>query len=89
VLAVLKVVMNTAMALACLIGPGMLLYGLRQRARARASEAWPHVMGKIASSDIITNEDGSRVVVEYDYAVEGVAYRGKRLRFVDWTDPRN
>jgi hypothetical protein len=82
-LEVLKVVTDILMVVACLIGPGMVYYGLRQRARARASKAWPHVMGRVVHSEIHMDENGAGVNVEYGYTVEGVAYKGRRLRFIE------
>jgi hypothetical protein len=73
----------TAMSL---IGPGMILFGLHQRSRARASERWPRVSGTVAKAGLSKDGDGDvvDVAVEYDYAMNGVSYVGKRLRFGGW-----
>jgi hypothetical protein len=73
-----------------LIGSGLLAYGLYQRARLRASQSWPTVPGTIANAvlakETSTDENGTSTSyhadVRYQYAVNGVAYTGKRIGFI-------
>jgi hypothetical protein len=68
------------------IGPGMIFVGLRLRIKARASQGWLQVMGKVANAAVSKDGEGMdvEVAVEYDYSVNGVSYKGKRLRFGGW-----
>ncbi len=64
----------------------MIFVGLRQRIQARASQSWPQVMGKVANAALMKDGDGMAVeaAVEYAYSVNGISYKGKRLRFGGW-----
>jgi len=75
-----------------LIGVILLIVGLRERARARATEQWPTVAGTITSSRIEsqtrTSRDEDGVVrhhtthipeVAYTYELQGKAYQGNKV----------
>lgn len=81
-----------AAALIVLIGLGVLLNGLRLRARRQASAAWPSVLGRALSAEIkkqVVSSGGKshtrhtyyRPVVEYEYTVDGVRYESDRVAF--------
>jgi hypothetical protein len=82
----LDVIMTIFLVMLSAIGPGMIFVGLRLRIKARASQSWPQVMGKVANAALMKDGDGMDVeaAVEYDYSVNGVSYKGKRLRFGGW-----
>lgn len=82
----LEVIMTICRVVLSAIGPGMIFVGLRLRSKARASQSWLQVMGRVAKAALMKDGDGMAVeaAVEYDYSVNGVSYRGKRLRFGGW-----
>lgn len=47
---------------------------------AEAQRGWPTTIGTILRSDVIYDSEGYSPVVEYSYTVNGVAYRGDRVR---------
>ncbi len=73
------------------IGIGLLIFGLRERKKAKAAEAWPTVNGTIISSRLDQNtrterRDGRTYthtsyapVVEYTYEVGGKTYQGNHI----------
>lgn len=73
------------------LGVGLLIFGLRERKKARATEAWPTVNGTIVSSKLEKNtrtdrRDGRTYthttyapVVEYTYEVGGKTYQGNHI----------
>jgi hypothetical protein len=73
------------------LGIGLLIFGLRDRKKAKAAEAWPTVNGTIVSSRLDQNtrterRDGRSYthtsyapVVEYTYDVGGKTYQGNHI----------
>lgn len=69
-------------------GIGIVVGGLRQRARAIRSRAWPFVEGKVAESRLgYYNTPGDdpqaavpTPVVKYSYTIDGVNYTGANIR---------
>ena len=45
-----------------------------------AQRGWPNTIGTILRSDVVYESEGYIPVVEYSYTVDGVAYRGDRVR---------
>lgn len=84
--AILRMMSIVVMVALSLIGPFLVVYGTVLGKKAEASLDWPHVMGKVTRALLERDSDGSdySAVVEYDYSVNGVRYRGKRLRFGGW-----
>lgn len=74
-----------------ILGIGLLIFGLRDRKKAKAAEAWPTISGTIVSSRLDQNtrterRDGRTYnhttyapVVEYAYEVGGKTYQGNRI----------
>jgi hypothetical protein len=73
------------------IGIGLIVFGLRERKKAKAAEAWPTVNGTIVSSRLdqstrTERRDGRSYthtsyapVVEYTYEVGGKTYQGNHI----------
>ena len=73
------------------LGIGLLFFGLRDRKKAKAAEAWPTVNGVIVSSRLDQNtrtgrRDGRTYtqityapVIEYTYEVSGKTYQGNHI----------
>ena len=73
------------------IGIGLLVFGLRQRQKAKATEKWPTVNGNIVSARIEQQTHTERSqgrtytrtshtpVVEYTYEIGGKAFQGNRI----------
>jgi hypothetical protein len=73
------------------LGIGLLIFGWRDRKKAKAAEAWPTVNGTIVSSRLDQNtrterRDGRTYtrtsyapVVEYTYGAGGRTYQGNRI----------
>ena len=66
---------------------GFVFIHFRAAGKAKASETWPAVIGKIVSSEVIVEEDrdgeGStwyNPVVAYSYSVAGQTLQGSRIR---------
>ena len=80
------------------VGGGALAYGVWTYRLARESVTWPHVNGRIVSSEIewhpSTGHASSRheAVICYEYTVGGVTHTGKRDTYLSeqcgLTDPR-
>ena len=85
-LTALQVLLTITLVALSVIGPGMIFVGLRQWSQARASQSWLQVTGKVTNAALKKDGEGMvvEVAVEYDYSVNGVSYRGKRLRFGGW-----
>jgi len=73
---------------ALFLAAGSLLVGLAARnlARGSASRRWPRTEGRILRSFVLVDQgteggEGFTPKVEYEYRVEGKAYRGMRLRY--------
>jgi hypothetical protein len=78
----------------------LFLYSAREVYFARVSRSWPQTRGKIVDNVKIATKyevpgsrgQGARTVVsyhrhvEYDYLVEGHAYRGTRIAFWEYND---
>jgi hypothetical protein len=68
-----------------LVGAGLLIYGLYQRGRLRASQSWPQVPGTVIKSGVVdergADSTGYTLFVHYDYDVNGVHYTGTRTGF--------
>ncbi len=68
-------------------GVALLVWGLREHARARQSRYWPTVPGVVERAWITTSahgEDASTIYtahVRYTYRVDGTAYASTRVRF--------
>lgn len=73
------------MGSAALVGAGLLIGGLYQRSRLRASQSWPRAMGTITNASVAVAKDAEStsyyVAVLYDYVVNGTRYTGKRIGF--------
>ncbi len=73
------------MAAAALVGTGLLIYGLYQRNRLRASQSWRQASGTITKADLAVHQDSESssysVALLYEYMVDGVRYTGKRIGF--------
>lgn len=72
------------------IGVIFLLVGLIAAKRAKAAQSWPSLPGTVVRSEVVrhdsTDEDGMssttyEPVVEYEYAVMGQPFTGKRIAF--------
>lgn len=73
------------------LGIGLLVFGLRERRRAKTTEKWPTANGNIVSARIDQNTRTERSqgrtytrtthtpVVEYTYEVNGKAFQGNRI----------
>jgi hypothetical protein len=73
-----------------LAGTILLFFTIRARKKSTASLAWPSTAGTIVSSTVrrnsSTDEDGHTnfsfsPIVEYDYSVNGQAYKGKKIHY--------
>jgi hypothetical protein len=68
-----------------LIGAGLLICGLYQRSRLRASQSWPQVPGTVIKSGVEVERSADStsyaLSVHYDYAVNSVHYTGTRTGF--------
>ncbi len=63
----------------CLLGVLLLAAGIRQRARARASERWPRVEGKVIKSESFRHKGQDFAHVEFEYSAKGRTYTSSRL----------
>lgn len=72
------------------LGAFLLIYGLRSKRKAGASQGWPSVQGQIVTSEvkqsISHDDDGGQSVsyypaVQYAYQVNGQGYMGKQISF--------
>jgi hypothetical protein len=74
-----------AMFSSALIGLIMLISGMYRRSRISASQSWQQVEGTIVHSGVERDPGhdsrGYRVLVSYEYAVNGVQYTGSRVGF--------
>jgi hypothetical protein len=73
------------------VGIGLLVFGLRERKKAKAAETWPTVNGTIVSSRLdqhtsTERKDGHSYtrtsyapVVEYTYEIGGKTFQGNRI----------
>ena len=76
-----------------LAGVALLAFGGRDLMRARASESWPSVPGRIEESKVdeeYRNSGGNATThylaaVRYQYAVDGATHHGARIHFGDAT----
>lgn len=85
--------MNVALILGfifLLMGVIFLVIGLVATRRAKTAQSWPSMPGTVNRSEVVEHEDtdsegGSTVtfepVVEYQYAVMGQPFTGKRIAF--------
>lgn len=74
-----------------ILGIGMLIFGLRERKKAKTAAAWPTVSGTIASSRLDQSTRRERregrdytetiykPIVEYSYAIGGQTYQGNKI----------
>jgi len=81
-----------------LIGVALLVFGVRGVSRAKASEGWPKVQGRILSSEVERSRSSSRgsgsnrsrssttyrAEILYEFKVEGVIYNGNRVAYGDY-----
>ena len=88
-----------------LIGVALLVFGVRGVSRAKASEGWPKVQGRILSSEVERSRSSSRgsgsnrsrssttyrAEILYEFKVEGVIYNGNRVAYGDYgsSDPQH
>jgi Protein of unknown function (DUF3592). len=69
------------------VGAGLffVFLSIRNCWRGHASRRWPSVIGRITRSSVAVDPEGDggfayTPKVEYEYAIEGTAYRGTRLQ---------
>ena len=62
---------------------GLLLatQSMKAERSARASLGWPSVTGEIVNRNQTSTQGRKKLRVDYTYAVDGVAYKGRRLSF--------
>ena len=76
-----------------LIGAGLVIYGLYQRAKVQASQNWPQVLGKVICANLkkMSDTEGTtyEAEVQYEYIVNGVRHIGKRIGFIRRTYVRS
>jgi Protein of unknown function (DUF3592) len=79
-----------ATVFALLLGVGLILLGLHQRRKVRASFSWPYVLGTVVHTSIAQSESGNSEdgystsfspVVHYQYFVPNAWYTGTRIGF--------
>lgn len=72
------------------VGVFLVVYALRSRQKAAASQTWPSVQGYIIQSEVrqtTSTDDNGRVrvayypAIAYDYEVAGQTYTGKQIAF--------
>jgi len=72
------------------IGAFLIVYGVRSRKKAAASQAWPSTEGWITSAEVwesrSTDDEGHvryayYPTVAYTYTIEGRSYAGKQISF--------
>ncbi len=76
-----------------LVGVFLLAGGIRLHARARASERWPRVEGKVITSEPVGYRGEKYAHVEFEYSARGKTYTSNRLGVVgsdagSFFDPR-
>jgi hypothetical protein len=73
-----------------LAGAILLFFAIRTRRKSNASMAWPSTTGQISTASVrqnsSTDEDGHvnftySPVVEYDFSVNGQAFKGRRINY--------
>jgi hypothetical protein len=73
-----------------LAGAILLFFAIRTRKKSNASMAWPSTAGQISEASVrqnsSTDEDGHvnftySPVVEYDFTVNGQAFKGRRINY--------
>jgi hypothetical protein len=80
-----------------LAGTILLFFAFRARQKSSASMAWPSTAGQISAATVRKNssidEDGHvnisyTPIVEYDYWINGQAYKGRRVNFGITASPK-
>ena len=73
-----------------LAGAILLFFAIRTRRKSSASMAWPSTTGQISTASVrqnsATDEDGHvnftySPIVEYDFPVNGQAFKGRRINY--------
>lgn len=72
------------------LGIFLIVYGIRSKKKAQASQTWPSVSGRITAAEVkestsTDDDDVTRVnyypAVHYEYQIGDQAYTGKRISF--------
>ncbi len=72
------------------LGVFLIVYSMRSRKKAEASQSWPSTVGRITAAEVkqsVSRDDDDREhyayypSVEYEYQVAGQTYTGKRIAF--------
>jgi hypothetical protein len=71
---------GTAAVSSAMIGVALSGYGLYLRSKLSSCQRWPQTAGTVTQSRLDT-DDGYRIHVIYEYAVNGVAYSCSRVQF--------
>jgi hypothetical protein len=71
-----------------LVGMGVLVYGIMNLNRGRASESWPTVSGVVTHSDVRSSRGDSSTTyhaeVSYEFVVEGAKHHSDKVSFGEY-----